>query len=212
MNNAVKYKGVIVDLDGTLYFQTPMRICMIFSILFFCITHFFKLREIFIVRDYRRLYTNSLSHLERCSHLAQKYNLSIGQIEHIIQNWMIKRPLPFVKKFRDKKLITQLDCLRKRGIKVIVYSDYPVIDKLEALGFMSDAAYSADDVGFLKPSLEGLLYILNENGLAVSDCLFIGDRYEKDGKCAENTGMDYFILPHCNIKRKRLYDMLGMWF
>ena len=208
----MKYNAVIIDLDGTLYFQNPMRLRMAISVLVFCLTHPFRRKEIFMVRDYRKLYASGVKHLERCSSLARQYHLNTSRVEDIIQNWMIERPLPFVRKFSDKRLLSLLENCRMLGAKLIVYSDYPVTDKLEALGFAPDAAYSADNAGCLKPAPDGLLHILKENGLSASGCLFIGDKFEKDGKCAESAGMDYYILPQSKFKRRKFYAMLGMRF
>ena len=207
MNQGKKYNALIVDLDGTLYFQNPVRLRMAISILIFCITHPLKWQEVFLVRDYRILYSNGVKHLERCSLLAQKYHLHTNHVEDIINKWMIERPIPFVRKFRDKRLISLLENCQAQGVKLFVYSDYPVADKMEALGFMPDAAYSADEVGCLKPSPDGLLRILKENEVKASDCLFIGDKFDKDGKCAENTGMDYYILPQSRIRRGKFYKV-----
>jgi len=212
MNRLIKYHAIIVDLDGTLYFQRPVQLCMLFYILFFYLTHPLKWKELLIVRDYRKLYTNHINHLERCSQLAQQYRLRICDVEHIIQNWMINRPLLLLKTFRDKNLLAFLHDVQRYDIKVIIYSDYPVVDKLKVLDLMPYAAYSADDLGCLKPSPEGLLEIIKKNKLVISDCLFIGDKYEKDGKCAKSVGMDYIILSQGIRKRRKYYDMLGMWF
>jgi len=212
MNKAGKYNAIVADLDGTLYFLNPVRLCMAVSILLFCITHPLMWQEIFLVRNYRKLYSNGFGHSERCSLLARKYHLSTNQVENIIQKWMVLRPMPFVRKFCDKRLISFLKNCHALGVKLFVYSDYPVTDKLKALGFAPDAAYSADNLGCLKPLPDGLLYILKENGVKASDCLFIGDKFEKDGKCAENTGMDYFILPGCKLKREKVYEILDACF
>jgi len=212
MSRVIKYHAIIADLDGTLYFQFPVQFCMLLNILFFCLTHPFKWKEPLIVRSYRKLYANGINHLERCSQLAERYNLRTCDVEQIIRNWMINRPLLYVKAFRDKKLLDFLKGVQKLDVNVIIYSDYPVVEKLKALDFIPDAAYSADDLECLKPSPKGLLYIIEKNKLVISDCLFIGDKHEKDGKCAENAGMDYFILPKSNRRRRKTYDMLGMWF
>ena len=194
MIDSYKVKAFIVDLDGTLYFQLPVRLCMLCSIVFFCLIHPFKIKQIHIVRSYRKLYSKGLDHSERCRVLSNNYDLDISQVEDIIKKWMIDKPLKAVKLFRNKNLIKQLTDKKNQGYKVIVYSDYPVAEKLKALDFTPDAAYSSEDVGCLKPSPDGLLRILKENELTAPDCLFIGDKYEKDGKCAENTGMEYIII------------------
>ena len=169
-------------------------------------------KEILLVRNYRKLYASGVKHLESCSCLAHEYHLHTNQVGEIIRKWMVERPLPFLRRFRDIRLLSLLENYRILGIKQIVYSDYPVTDKLEAIGFAPDAAYSADNVGCLKPSPDGLLYILKENGLSAENCLFIGDKFEKDGKCAKSIGMDYYILPQSKQKRKYFYAMLGMQF
>jgi FMN phosphatase YigB (HAD superfamily) len=212
MNETRKYSAVIMDLDGTLYFQNPVRLCMAMSVLIFCITHPFRWKDIFLVHGYRKLYSSGVKHSERCFRLSKQYHLDTSLVEDTIRKWMVERPLIFVRRFRDNRLLSLLENYRIPDSKYIVYSDYPVTDKLEALGFSPDAAYSAHDVGCLKPSPDGLLHILKENGISASNCLFIGDKFEKDGKCAESAGMDYCILPQSKFKRRKFYAMLGMRF
>ena len=209
---SAKYKAVIADMDGTLYFQTPMRMHMMCSILLFCLTHPFKAKEILLIRKYRKLYAKGMDHTGRCSVLSEEFGLDKTRVEKIIQKWMIDHPLRYVRRFNDKDLLVVLNNLKSRGYKTIVYSDYPVSAKLEALDFMPDAAYSADDVGCLKPSPEGLLGICEKHGLDVKKCFFIGDKYEKDGKCAENAGMEYMILPQRKFKRRKFYGILDTGF
>jgi FMN phosphatase YigB (HAD superfamily) len=168
--------------------------------------------EISLVRDYRKLYSKGIIHLDRCSVLAQQYQINTGKVEDTIKKWMIDRPLPFIRKFRDQKLFALLEDFRAVGVKQIVYSDYPFAEKLKALGFLPDAAYSADNIGWLKPSPDGLLQILKENGVLAANCLLIGDKFEKDGKCAENSRVDYFILPQSKLRRKKTYTKLSNVF
>jgi len=180
--------------------------------LFFCLTRPHRIKEVLLVRSYRKLYAKGVNHSKRCSGLSKKYNFDISRVENIIQKWMIDNPLRYIKIFRDKDLLQILINLKKQGCKIIIYSDYPVTKKLEALDFTADAMYSADDVGCLKPSPDGLLKICTENELVISECLFIGDRYEKDGKCAENTGMEYTILPQRKRARQRVVTYLASLF
>jgi len=197
------HKAIIADLDGTLYFQLPVRLSMLCAIVLFCLTKPHKIKEIQIVRSYRKKYEKGMEHHDRCLVLSKDYNMDVMRVENIIQKWMIDNPLRSVHKYRDKNLLLLLEEMKNKGTKIIVYSDYPVTEKLKALNFTPDVAYSADDVGCLKPSPEGLLYILKENGLTAADCLFIGDKYEKDGKCAENAGMEYIILPQGKYGRMK---------
>ena len=41
----------------------------------------------------------------------------------------------------------------------------------------------------MKPDPKGLINIIRANNLTVDNCLFIGDRLEKDGYCAEKCGI-----------------------
>jgi len=210
MSQITRYQALIVDLDGTLYFQTPVRLFMALSILVFCVIHPSRWKEVFLIRDYRKLYAKGIDHLERCTEMAQQYSIQENLVEQIVEEWMIQRPLPFVRTFRDKRLLSLLSDCQKAGNKIIIYSDYPVTEKLKALDFKPDAAYAADDVGCLKPMSNGLLHILEEQNFIVSECLFIGDKKEKDGKCAENVGMENVILPQSYLLRRKLIEMLGM--
>jgi FMN phosphatase YigB (HAD superfamily) len=76
-----------------------------------------------------------------------------------------------------------------------------------------DYCFCAADAAIqcLKPDAQGLKNILRITGEAVENGLFIGDRYEKDGKCAEGIGMDYIILDNnpllrnVNVYKKEFY-------
>jgi haloacid dehalogenase superfamily, subfamily IA, variant 1 with third motif having Dx(3-4)D or Dx(3-4)E len=211
MSKTTRYQALIVDLDGTLYFQTPVRLFMALSILIFCVIHPFRWREVFLIRYYRKLYTKGIDHSKRCAQIAQQYAVQENLVEQMVEDWMIQRPLSFVRAFRDKRLLSLLSDCQKAGNKIIIYSDYPVTEKLKVLDFKPDAAYAADDVGCLKPMPDGLLHILDEQNLVISECLFIGDKKEKDGKCAENVGMENVILPQSRLLRgRKLIEMLGM--
>lgn len=44
----------------------------------------------------------------------------------------------------------------------------------------------------------GLFVIVETLGVSVEDCLFIGDRDERDGECARKAGMTYLLLERRN--------------
>ena len=119
---------------------------------------------------------------------------------------MYRFPLPYLKKFRDHEVYDLLKYLRKHKITVGIYSDYPVQDKLEALGIVADYCFAATDpqMQCLKPDPKGMSVILNELGLPAEEVLMIGDRYEKDGLSAESAGVDYVILPAEANKRHEI--------
>ena len=66
--------------------------------------------------------------------------------------------------------------------------------------------HGRDFIKVLKPNPEGLEFILSQLGVSTneedgmrtdgsrkSDILYIGDRTEKDGLCAEEVGVDFYL-------------------
>ena len=190
MRSLSEYKAIILDLDGTLYYQKPVRFAMMKEMIF----HFWRLREFFIIRDYRKLYEKGYTEKKRLERLP-------AEAGKIIQEWMIERPLPYVCHYRDAELIELMRRIMRSGVPVIVYSDYPVREKLHALGFSPDYSFCAEDLGSLKPDARGIISKLTELNISPGDCLVIGDWEDKDGKLAYNMGADVLILPE---KKNRL--------
>jgi len=58
------------------------------------------------------------------------------------------------------------------------------------------------EVGRLKPDPKGLIVAASSLNTPVKECLFIGDRDDKDGECARRAGMPYLILN----RRRRNYS------
>ena len=194
MKQLTDYRAIIVDLDGTLYFQKPVRMAMLNEMAL----HFWRFRDFLIIRKYRKLYEQGCSEIERKAFLP----VAASQVVH---EWMLKRPLPYVAKYRDSILISRLEQVMKAGGTVIVYSDYPVKEKLEALRFLPDQAYSAEDLGCMKPNAEGLIRILTEQHIDPKACLVIGDRKDKDGVLGSNMSAEVLILPASRKKRTDIY-------
>jgi FMN phosphatase YigB (HAD superfamily) len=176
-----EYKLIILDMDGTLYYQAPLRFCMCIELMLYYAVHLRRIAELFMIYRFRKSYENGV--LERGN--------------SVIEYWMQEKPLQYISRFRDKKLIFLIRRLREHGAKIAVYSDYPVQLKLTALpDLTADYVFCAADsaIQCLKPDPAGLNNILRITGETAKNSIFIGDRYKKDGKCAENTGMDYIVL------------------
>jgi len=197
-------RAIILDLDGTLYYQMPVRLCMALRLALQC---FWPggLRTLRLILAARKLYEQGLGETERIAALAERFHISVKAVQSIIHVWMVEKSLPFVRLFRDRRLIADMERASQSGIKLIVLSDYPVAEKLTALGFQPDAAYSALELGCLKPCPDGLRRVLKDLELTPEDCLFVGDRMDKDGRLAENIDMDYVILPRHYCKRRLRY-------
>jgi len=193
-----EYRLIILDMDGTLYYQFPLRFCMFIEIVIYYTVHIYKIAELFTLRRYRKSYESGI----------------LGKETPIIEYWMQEKPLRYIALFRDRKLISLVRRLREQDAKIVVYSDYPVQKKITALtDLTTDYSFCAADTAIqcLKPDAQGLKNILQITGEMAENSLFIGDRYEKDGKCAENAGIDYIILDHTplmrniNLYKKELY-------
>ena len=110
----------------------------------------------------------------------------------------------------DTQLAGWISELQKNGKTVVVLSDYPTKDKLEALGIEVDGQYGPDDdrINELKPSPKGLQVIMQDYGISPEDIIMIGDRSEKDGECAKGAGVDSLILGRRTAKRN--YNEIGI--
>jgi len=195
------YKVIILDMDGTLYFQPPFRFCMAFSLAAYYAVHFWRLRELFLLREIRKSREKGQFH-------PSERNAD-EKTRAVLAYWLYEYPLKYIWRFRDKKLISLVNGLKSGGAMIVVYSDYPADGKACAIGVDADRCYCADDgiVGCLKPNAAGLKNILHDIGADARDCLLIGDRYEKDGLCARGAGLDFVILPrtkHARYRKERL--------
>ena len=200
------YQTIILDMDGTLYFQLPLRVCMAFSLGIYYLIHFYRMKELFLIKKFRQL--------REAGHLAEADNLASGKMKQRLEFWIYEYPLRFVCLFRDKKLVAKMNGLKRQGTKIIVYSDYDPKDKIKAVGLEVDGYFYPGDsiVKCLKPDSSGLESILRHIGEKASDALFIGDRYEKDGLCAMGVQMDYIILNRKHPVLTGAMVAITLWF
>jgi HAD superfamily hydrolase (TIGR01549 family) len=184
---------------------------MFFELLGHCVAHPSAIRNVAIIRAFRLLRESGELAQEpdfetrQYELIAEHFNVDQETVKGVVDCLMQRRPLKYVRLFRDRRLLRLLGELRREGAKIAVYSDYPADRKIEALApFKVDYCFCATDkrIMCLKPDSTGLKEIVETLGEPIENFLFIGDRYEKDGKCAENIGMDYLILGKCPLSRK----------
>ncbi|HCU58790.1 MAG TPA: hypothetical protein DIC64_02280 [Alphaproteobacteria bacterium] len=202
-------KAVIVDLDGTLYYQRPVQICMAVEMLAYYILHFWRINELKQILVYRHQHNNEENFDLHTFCIKQRTNNKT--INKLIQKWLFLKPLKWIKLFKDKNLISYLEEIQKI-IPVIVYSDYETHQKLEALNFKPDFEFffDAKNIRFLKPNPQGLSYITERLKLTPKEIFVIGDRQNKDGLAASTFGAEYLILPQNPIKRNKLLKNLSV--
>lgn len=202
-------KAVIFDVDGTLYDQSKLRLHILFDMVAAAIRHPGRIYDFKIIWDFRRV--RERNQFSRESGIEEKQyvwgaahsHVSVQQVRRIVNRWMFERPLRYLPACRTKGVKRLFHDLSERYIRIGIFSDYPANDKLDALDLPADAVVCAldPDVDRLKPDPKGLLVTAEKLGVPAGNCLFIGDRDEKDGACARHAGMPFLLL-----KRNQDFD------
>jgi HAD superfamily hydrolase (TIGR01549 family) len=199
MINWSKIHVVVFDLDGTLYTQDQVRMLMFLEILIFCVTSFGEIKKIFIVLYFRKIY-ETLAIIRKpnayqvaINKTALKYNLNIVSINEILEEWLIIRPLKYIRKYQVEGLHTTFKNLNKLGIKTVILSNYPSEKKINALGLCPDLQVSpiSNKLIYVKPHPNGINLILSTLNLKRDNLLMIGDRLEHDGACAHESNVKF---------------------
>lgn len=197
-------KGFIFDVDGTLYDQRSMRIKMLFRLIFFYIFHLRAVKELLAVylfrkcREKEKYRTYSMEDLY--SVVADRLNMKAEAVSFSIQKWMFGVPLEIIGESSYGEVIAFAKEMHQMGKKVIIYSDYPALEKLSALEMPYDHVFVSgkENLSELKPSRIAMEYILHDTGFSADDLMYIGDRNEKDGVSAKMVNISY-----CDIQNFR---------
>jgi HAD superfamily hydrolase (TIGR01549 family) len=200
-------RGVLFDVDGTLYHARPMRMRVVLALLMLPLSGWRRARRIWRqIRCYRRALEEvrhaqgdnqdvTMTHLR---HAAELSGHDVEEIRSTVQEWLMERPVPYLRRCRRRGLVELLEDLQGRGIKLGFFSDYPVLSKLQALGVDSYGSVylSAGDpaINAYKPRPDGFLRAAELLGLPPAEVLYVGDRPEVDAVGAANAGMPCVIL------------------
>ncbi len=97
-----------------------------------------------------------------------------------------------------------LELAKREGLEIVVFSDFPVAQKLETLGIadLVDVALSSEDSGYLKPSPKAFSYLLDHVCALPDEVLYVGDSYTKDCQGAKRAGMHSALV----TSSKKLYS------
>ena len=210
-----KYDLIVFDMDGTLYFQKSMQLRMGLKLLGHAVFHKGGAKDLKVILNYRKLREKWDSTKEAdddalFEELSKNSGKSSAQIKETIDEWMFKIPLDIVKESRDSRLIETIGKLLEDGKKICVYSDYAAADKCRAVGLAEDIRiYCCGDgnIRTMKPNPAGLNFILSQYPDVDKDkAIMVGDRKDRDGKAAENAGIDSLILKRFKVGRK-IYDI-----
>jgi FMN phosphatase YigB (HAD superfamily) len=201
-----RIRGVLFDLDGTLYSQPPLRLAMAAELAMSCVLQPRAARtRLAVLRTYRRMH-EELRHADGAEPLSEvqaartgkRTNVPLSTVQALVDEWMQQRPLKYLRWCRRPGVMSTLDRLRAAGLKLGVLSDYPAQQKLEALGlaglFSPVLCTTDSEINALKPDPRGFRHACDVWGLLPEEVLYVGDRPEVDGAGAFAAGLPCVIV------------------
>lgn len=198
-----KLELVIFDVDGTLYNQSKLRKRVLLNLLSHYAARPWKYKDLLILYHFRkereRRASKNFNNLEQEQYewCSQKTGFSVPHIKKVIQKWMFHYPNQFLLNCMFPGTKEFIESIADRNILTAVYSDYPSNQKLKIMELNFDILVSSTDyfINAMKPSPKGLNYIISQLNIKNrANCLYIGDRYELDGECANSADIPFLLL------------------
>lgn len=191
----------VFDVDGTLYDQRGLRLCMLREMLFSTIRTG-DIGVLKILRTYRKIREElgASMHEDFEQELTARTAAMVGCSQILVRStaleWLEHRPLRHLMRYRYPKLPELFRGLRNQGKKIGIFSDYPAQNKLAVLGLSADVIVCAGDkdVGVLKPHAKGLQVLMSKADMTPAETIMIGDRPERDGLAAQAADVRALIL------------------
>jgi FMN phosphatase YigB (HAD superfamily) len=202
-------RAVLLDVDGTLYHQNPLRLFMALELCALPLvegsyqsasTTWKVVRAFRRVREELRGLGSPAESLDELQYVqtANRIGIDPAVVEQTIAEWIFRRPLKYLKHCRRQGAEAFFTFLRKCNVPVGVFSDYPVVEKLEALGlstFVGPTLCATDsEINAFKPHPKGFLRVSAIWGIPPEEILYVGDRSEVDAVGAAAAGMPCAIL------------------
>lgn len=202
-----KIKAILLDVDGTLYRQGPLRCRMFVELASFTARRpSAGLRVLRILHAFRRMRENLRGILPAgisCEALqferpAATLGFPVLEVRQVVEDWMQARPLPHLRRYARPGLAPFLVACREHGVTVGALSDYPAREKLAALGilqFFGLVLCSTDpEIDAFKPSPAGVLSACRTWSVAPHELLVVGDRAAVDGEAARTAGSAFVLV------------------
>jgi putative hydrolase of the HAD superfamily len=193
-------KAWLVDLDGTLYVPFPVKLAMAAELALLGAGAALLLRRFRHEHEaVRSLGLEGDPFRYQIERTATALGVSTDEVEGRVRTWMIERPGKWLRLFRRRSLLREIEAYRRAGGKTALVSDYPASQKLRALDSLElfDVVVASGEPGGpsrLKPHPSGMLRAAAELGVSASECLVIGDRTDADGVAAQAAGMAFRLV------------------
>ena len=202
-------RAVLFDVDGTLYHQPPLRLLMAGELgtvpwfrhaplrvprLWRMLSSFRRVRE-----DLRALgqADEPLARLQ-FERAAIAADVPVPEIESAVAEWIYRRPLKYLPRVVRAGMREVLEEISARGVRVGAFSDYPVEEKLDAMGLRKAMTVTLDAtapfINAFKPHPRGLILACERWNLSPAEVLYVGDRADVDAESASRAGMPCAII------------------
>ena len=200
-------RGVLFDVDGTLYDQRALRLLMGLEWALFALGHGRAALEVWRgvmafrrTREELRGLGRPAGRLEELQYAraAREVGTDEARLRAVVEEWIFRRPLRHLRRCRRPGADELFRLLRARGLAVGVVSDYPGRSKLDALGLAEHVSLTVcatdDEVNAFKPHPGGLAHACRAWSLRPQEVLYVGDRPDVDAAGAAALGMPCVIL------------------
>jgi FMN phosphatase YigB (HAD superfamily) len=192
----------LVDLDGTLYSLRLVKLAMVAEL---AVAGWSAMATL---RSFRAEHERLRRELEQgtddpyalqLQRTAAALGVPTTEVAPLVAEWMIRRPGKWLRLFRRRTLLAEIERFRRAGGRTALVSDYPAQDKLRALGAreLFDVLVANGEPGGpgrLKPWPDGLLMAAERLAVAPETCLVLGDREDADGAAARAAGMQFRLV------------------
>lgn len=193
-------RGIIFDLDGTLYDMSWYMKPLFFLRLFpsgMRLPRFLHIRESFAGKDLgsRRDLIDALS-----AEVSRQEGSGLDEVRSWIEGPFYDAFVAIMPFFRFSRpgLAPLFLSLREKGIRLCVLSDFDrVRERLARLSLpqsLFDPVASSEAVGALKPNVRPFSAVAAEWDVAPGSILVVGDRADTDGAAARTAGMQFVLI------------------
>jgi HAD superfamily hydrolase (TIGR01549 family) len=203
----IPIRAALFDVDGTLYHQLPVRLCMAAEMA----VHYARTPGVLrrqaatllafraVREEIRTLGHASISLVDlQYEETATRTGVAPDDVRRLVEEWMLRRPTKYLRHARRRKVIALVAALARRGVRLGVLSDYPAARKLDALGlgslFALQLCTTDPDINAFKPHPRGLLRACERWNLSPAEVVYVGDREDVDSAAAEAAGMRCYLV------------------